>query len=237
MRLTERMMKHKVLTGIAIGTLAFLLGAFAYSVAAVLRSSQPAEAADVSVSVRVERCDCLVVFRPSQSLPGAGTPGDPYVVEGNKVELTVGVNGVGTITIVDENGNVLFTYVKTTEGYEDIAVHLTLTDGEHRLTALLDGNEIKFDGTPAVQYFLVQGFWIDVPGTGSFRLFGTEIDAKGAVKTGFVTMTVFLGLFLVFVLLKKRDEKERKAKAKTERRRAIAQINPKKIKKAGIIKK
>jgi len=226
-----------VLAGFAIGAMAFLLGMLVYGVVAILQSSEPAEAADVSVSVQVERCDCIVVFRPSQSLLGAGTQGNPFVVEGNKTELTVGVNGVGTITITDENGNVLFTYVKTTEGYEEIAVHLTLPDGEHRLTAQLDGDDIKFDGTAAVLYFLVQGSWIDVPGTGSFRLFGTEIDAKGAVKTGLLSAAVFVGLFLVFIVLKKREERDKKAMAKTERRRTIAQINPKKIKKAGIIKK
>ena len=158
-------------------------------------------------------------------------------MHGNTAELIVGVNGVGLVTIVDENGNVLFSYNKTTEGYEDIAVQLILNAGSTRLTALLDGDDIKFDGMPAVLYFLIEGSWIDVPKTGRLRIFGTEIDTEGAVQTGLVSMLAFVGLFMVFVLVKKWDDKDKKERARTERRRVIAQINPKKLKKAGIIKK
>ena len=238
MKLTERILKHKMLSGVAIAVFAFALGVFAYGIFLFLQYSEPAEAATTSVSARVERCDCIVKFFPAQALPGAGTESDPYQTEGSAIDLVIGVNGAGQITVTDENGVVLFSYYKSSGGYEEIRARVSLPEGAHRLTALLDGNEIMWDGSAAVLYFMVEnGSWIDVPGTGYFRVFGQQIDVAGAVGSGLMGSVLFVGLFILFIVLKNREADDRKAKSQKEKRRANAQINPRMMKKSGIIKK
>jgi hypothetical protein len=189
-----------------------------------------------SVDVIVERCDCLIRFNPVPMLPGAGTAGDPYILKSNTVNVGVGVNGVGLVTIIDENGDVLFSYYKSTEGYEELPAQLTLPDGLHRLTAQLDGDDIKWDGTGAVFYIKIgdDGSDIDVPTTGWF---GRKDNISGAVRSGVISVVLIVGLFILFAVLKKREDKRKKAEALRRRQRAIDGINPKAMEKSGAIRR
>jgi hypothetical protein len=244
MRFSDRILKHKVLSGVVIGAAAFCFGALVCGMVSIMAAAQwsgRAEAVSTTVEARVEQCDCLVRFFPAAQLPGSGTASDPFVVKNTKVDVKVGVNGVGLITIEDEDGNVLFTYNKTTEGYEEILAHVELQDeiGDHYLIAKLDGDDIKFNGSRAILYFRLEevGDWIDVPSTGYFRVFGYMVDASGAVASGLMSAILFVGLFILFVVLKRREDERSKKKASTLRRRTIAQINPRTMKKSGIIRK
>jgi len=244
MRFSDRILKHKILSGVVVGVVAFCFGVLMCGVISIImaaRWSGSVEAASTVVSAVVERCDCIVKFYPVAQLPGAGTADNPFVVKNTGVDVKVGVNGIGLITILDENGVVLFAYNKTVDGYEEISAHVELpyAAGEHRLTAKLDGNDIKFDGTEAVLYFYLEGIgdWVDVPNTGYFRVFGYMIDTSGVMTSGLVSAALLVGLFVLFVVLRRHENDRKKKQSVATRRRTIAQINPRTMKKSGIIKR
>ena len=95
-------------------------------------------------------------------------------VNNSNITARVCAEGIGTITIRDQHGHILWQYEQTTEGPECYEPQLTLPDGvgDYVLTATIsDGSQsdsmtadliyeavIDIPGTPTTGYFYVSGY-------------------------------------------------------------------------------
>jgi hypothetical protein len=181
-----------------------------FGIGARFYAAESARATWGEVDVVTERCDCIIKFYPSPAINnGAGTPDDPYVVDNSGVSFRVGVNGSGLITIVDENGDVLFSFNKTTSGYEEIYASLNLPDevGGHWLKVLIDGEE-RWGDEVSVLYFDFQGLgeWIDVPSTGYVYMFGYAVGTTNIFMTVVAAAVLAGSGWFMFGFLRRRRE-------------------------------
>jgi hypothetical protein len=190
----------------------FLLGATLYFVSAIgidkfTPHASAASSAWHQVTVQVGICNCITKFEPSPSLSGGGTDIDPFVDNNTTVDMLVGVNGQGHVTIEDETGATLAEFDKTASDPTDRLVTINFkTVGSHKLIVKIDGFENAANGLPTELFFLIGKLpplvpdiklpWMpNVPNTGYIYIGGYAVQVYSLIISGAV-FAVIAGILL-----------------------------------------
>jgi hypothetical protein len=120
------------------------------------------------------------------ALPNFDVNGDAtYETNNSNVAVHITASGAGTITIKDQNGNVLWQYEKTTNDEEDFYPEVTLPNGvgDYTLTATItnglgqsDSKTIIVTYSPTIPappntgYYYFSGYAVSVTSTWTFAL-------------------------------------------------------------------
>jgi hypothetical protein len=84
----------------------------------------------IELAIPVYGSELFSVSLPSSDVEsGSGIEADPYIVRSSSLNVLVSLTGSGTITIKDNNGNILGTYTKVTNGPENIQIPVNLQNG------------------------------------------------------------------------------------------------------------
>jgi len=197
--------KHRLIN-IAIVAAAFLVGALLYFLLAIgINKITPvagaANGAWHQVTVTPGKCDCVVKFEPDPMLPGSGAESDFFIADNTTVGVKIGVNGVGYITIQDENGNVLYSYYQTSSDAIERTILITFPGvGEHKLIVKINGAEVALNGVDTELYFRVGKLPPLIPGipnTGGYiYIAGYAVQTYSLLASGVIMATI--AAFLLF---------------------------------------
>jgi hypothetical protein len=183
--------------------LAFLTGGLIYFAGAILYDKlTPAAAAAgqawQQVTVQVGVCDCITIFRPQPSLSGAGLSTDPFITNNTRVDILVGVSGVGHITIADETGRVLAEFDQNFGDNPERTISIAFPNaGDQRLIIKLNGAEITANGVLSELYFrigklpsLIPDIKLPgVPNTGYIYIGGYAVQIYSLLISGILSAT------------------------------------------------
>jgi len=210
--------KYYWVKAILVSAIAFALGIVAYVLVgiAVAHGESRANAAWHQVTVRPITCDCIIKFVPEQPLAGSGTAADPYVAYNSHVPIVVGVAGAGLVTIEDQNGNVLYSYNKTSTGYEELIAPIELLDGLglYELTVKLDGVEALGPNVISPMFIDYRMLPIEPPGPpdtgvlGHLYVGGYAVQTLGALMAGLLFGTIAFGVFMMVAARRRRRNAE-----------------------------
>jgi hypothetical protein len=239
--------RRQIVGGLFVAVGAFFFGFFAFigaiigplAVSALIGNDADASGAWHQVTVSALPCDCLIKFGPAQSLDGSGSESDPYITKNASVPVLIGVAGVGLVTIEDENGNVIFSYNKTTPKYAEIPATLTLPEvGTYYFIAKLNGDPIMSSGKLAEIWIEYESSdtGIDVPNTGYFYFGGYAIGATKSLAAGLLSVLFFGLLWLIVILFARRRQKSAAKTAKTTKNRLRQEFNSRSLKTAKLLK-
>jgi hypothetical protein len=89
-------------------------------------SSSSSQTVKLTVPLRANRIDNFTMDDPVR---GNGTEQNPYVTYADSLDLEIALVGTGTLVVTDGDGNVIYTYVKTTADAEMVNVPADLADG------------------------------------------------------------------------------------------------------------
>lgn len=217
-------------SNIIIIALAFVLGAVLYFVAAVgidklTPAAGAASGAWQQVTVKVGVCDCITEFKPDPMLPGSGTVDDPFVSNNTSVGIAFKLNGTGKITIEDENGNVLYTYIQDVSNSPEQLATITFPNaGDHKLIIKIDGQEVSSNGVQTELYFRIgklPPIIPDIPGvpsTGAYiYIGGYAVQTYSLIISG--VAVAILAAFILFFYRRRQHRDETKIKVKTKKAR------------------
>lgn len=139
---------------------------------------------------------------PSDVESGSGIEADPYVVRHSNLNTMVSLTGAGTVTIKDNNGNILATYTKLTNGPEDIEIPINLPSGVgiYQITAIfssLDNSENIFGTSTIFVDWRAFPVGPEIPDTGYFYI-GSQAIAVSAAVFDLTILLVLIGIFVLF---------------------------------------
>jgi len=233
---------HYWLKATLVSAIAFALGIAMYILVgiAVAHGETNANAAWHQVSVEAIDCDCVIKFVPQQPLPGSGTALDPFVTYNALTPIIVGVSGVGLVTIEDQHGHVLYTFNKTTDGYEELIAPVNLPDGTGMYELV-----VKLNGVEAIGPSVILPMFLDYRG---LLLPPTTGVAGGYLYVGGYAVQTFnvlasgalfgMAAFLVFLIAAAR---RRRREAESTRSNVVfgkamrRELSPKAIENSGVV--
>ena len=196
--------KHRLIN-IAIVAAAFLVGALLYFLLAVgISKTTPTAGAATGawqqITVNVGACNCLIKFQPQPMLPGSGTLEDPFVSDNTTVGVLVQVNGSGTVTIEDGDGNILATYFQSNFDDPERVLDITFPNvGSHKLIVKINGDEVALNDVSTELYFSVSKLPSipGIPNTGGYiYIAGYAVQTYSLLASGVIMATI--AAFLLF---------------------------------------
>lgn len=219
------------ISDIIIIIFAFVGGALLYFLSAVgidkITPAAGAAGAFQQVTVKVNACNCITEFEPNPMLPGNGVQNDPYISNNMRVNIAFKANGVGKITIEDENGNVLYVFAQTNSNEPEHIIPIVFPSaGDHKLIIKIDGDEYAINGVSTELYFRIgklPPIIPDIPGvpsTGSYiYIAGYAVQTYSLLASGII-VAVIAAILLFFVRRRQhRDETKVKVVTKTPTKR------------------
>lgn len=235
-------------SNIFIIALAFVAGAMIYFLGAIgfdkiAPYAGAANGSHQQVTVLVGTCNCITEFKPNPMLPGSGNQSDPYISNNMHVNMAFKANGIGKITIEDENGNILYEYNQTViDGQERIIPIVFPNAGNHKIVIKFNGDEVSSNGVHTELFFRISRLIpiipdLEIPGvpnTGAYiYIAGYAVQTYSLIISGAV-VAIVAGILLFFYRRRqRRDVTKVKSfvKKTTPRRNVSKKINSKKLRK------
>ena len=202
----------------AFATAGVVAGALIAGVAALPERAATATSATQEINVTVAQTPVAIAI----DSPAANADGG-FSTKNSDFEMTLTVSGTGTIVIRDQNGEILWTFVKTTNGSETLTAPISLVGnpGEYVLTATMtsagDPSEtavatlkVVYEATNLVPSPLP-------PNTGYVRVFGRAVSVNQIVSL-VIYCAILSGIIWAIVAKKRKTQTAAETIAKNSRK-------------------
>ena len=181
----------------------------------IARVNQPVVATgaaqNVNVTIESDSVD-IMIDSPKTESDGA------FHTENSNFDVTVIANGAGLITIKDQNGNVLWSYNKTTNGMEKLSANITLSGnaGEYILTASItsanNSSEIAIAKLRVIYEETTVISPIFPPSTGVYlNAFGRSVSLEQILSLIIYAVIAGAIIFGIIILAKRRKKEAESA--------------------------
>lgn len=201
---------HIRISDIVIITFAFMGGSLAYflGVVGIDKITPTANATIGTLSEQIvtenKTFDSIAEFSPNPALPGSGTQEDPYISSNMRVNLTFKIDGIGKVTIEDENGTILYEYDQIVSQNPGHIVPIVFTKaGNHSLTIKVNGDDYISNVNTKLHFRVgklppivpnIPG----VPNTGNYIYIGGYAVQTYSLLTSGMLVAILTGVLLFF---------------------------------------